>query len=195
MECRVFFDSLPIERPGVKERAKLIDEKFADGYCEAQSVSSESSGIVRDDEYVHRYVFSPVHMDGDKIKTAFFSDSQHGGLSCQRSTEQVASAQIHERGYMMVRAHNEASNDPDESRSYLGVVSAKCGDVRKLRPRAEVASQGRSWDQPMMAVYDTAKAGDEEHIDVFQLAVGRKKSDIKQARRDLALVFTDSPVI
>ncbi|WP_122232736.1 hypothetical protein [Pseudomonas syringae] len=193
MECRVFFDALPVDRPDVKNRAALIDGKFADGHCEAQSVSSSSPGVVRDDEFMHRFVFSPVHMDGDRVKTAFFSDCQYGGLSCQRSTEQVANYRIHERGQMMVTMYNEASNDPGDSRSYLGVVSANCGDVRHLRPRAGVADQAGVWDQAMMAVYDTAKAGDEEHIDVFQLAVGRRKSDLKQARRDLALVFTDTP--
>ncbi|WP_155952208.1 hypothetical protein [Pseudomonas sp. CHM02] len=173
----------------------MIDEKYANGFCESQSVSQASSGVVRDEEFVHRYVFSPVHMDGDKVKTAFFSDCQHGGLSCQRSDEHVADAQIHDRGHMMVALYNEARNDSDDPRTYLGVVTAKCCDIRMLKPRPEVADQMAVWDQPMMAIYDTAKIEDERHIDIFQLAVGRKKSELKQARRDLALVFTDAPAI
>lgn len=195
MECRVFFDSLPSERPENRDRARLIDEKFPEARCEAESVSRSSPGVVQDAEFAHRFVFSPVHMDGEKIKTAFFSDCQHAGLSCQRSEIEGVDRGTHDLGLAIVAAWNEESGDPDNQRSYLGVVTAKCGDIRLLKPHPSSPEHGTVWDQPMMGIYDTGKLGDERHIDVFQLAVGRRKSDLKQARRDLALVFTTTPCL
>lgn len=195
MECKVFFDSLPSERPEVRERARLIDEQFPGARCEAESVSSSSPGVVQDAEFAHRFVFSPVHMDGEKIKTAFFSDCQSVGLSCQRSEIEDVDRETHDRGLAIVAAWNKESGDPDTQRSYLGVVSANCGNIRLLKPHPSSSEHATAWDQAMMGIYDTGRLGDERHIDVFQLAVGRRKSDLKQARRDLALVFTTTPCI
>jgi hypothetical protein len=192
MECRVFFEGLPTERPDLKLRAKLIDDQFPEGACETQSVSTTSNGIVEGQEYAHRFVFSPVHLDGEMIKAAFFSDCQYAGLSCQRSSSDSIDPSIHERGQRMVNEYNENRSEQDDERTYLGVVTARCSDIRNLVPlKNEASEQPQSaWDRPMMAVYGTGKTGDELHIDVFQLFSGRKKADLKQARRDLALVFT-----
>lgn len=195
MVCRTFFEALPVDRDNIKQRANLIDQQFPNGVCQLESVSDCSHGIVSDEEYAHRFVFSPIHMDGDVIKTAFFSDCQHVGLSCQRSADGTIDPSVHARGKQIVEAHNRNNSDSANDRSYLGVVTAKCGDVRALKPRPDAGPNSAIFDQPMMAIYDTAKLGDEAHIDIFQLSVDRKKALIKQARRDLALIFTRTPIV
>ncbi|AZD52191.1 hypothetical protein C4K19_0373 [Pseudomonas chlororaphis subsp. aurantiaca] len=182
MSCKAFFETLSNEREAVSMRATVIDTAFPDAYCETESVSRYSSGLVQSTEYLHRYVFSPIHMNGEKVKAALFSDCKDKGLSCERSPTSEVPADIHARGKALVDGWNAANPDSDSPRSYVGVVSAQCERIREL-----VAQ-----NQRMMAVYDTALADNPLHVDVFQI-VNRKRSDVKQARKDIADLFSQIP--
>ncbi|MFU2928703.1 MULTISPECIES: hypothetical protein [Pseudomonadaceae] len=196
MACREFFEALPEEREKLKERCRLIDNEHPNAVCELESVSATSPGIVKNEEFAHRFVFSPIHMDGELIKSSFFSDCQHGGLSCQRGSGKDVAPEVHDRGIAMVNKWNDdnAEDQTKAQRTYLGVVTAQVSKIRNLIPHPDAGETAGTYEQQMMAVYDTSKRGDEEHIDVFQLSVERKRSELKQARRDLALVFTRKPV-
>lgn len=193
MSCRDFFIGLPSDGQEIKKRAELIESAFPDGICQAESVSASSSGTVKGEEFVHRFVFSPVHVNPDgSLKTAFFSDCNTFGLSCQRSAVEIATPEIHALGSKMIDDFNAGRPTEKPERSYLGVVSANCDNVRMLRlADGSMPSQPKSG---MMAIYDTGLPENPEHVDVFQIHHGLKDYEIKQARRDLALVFTRTPV-
>ncbi|MNF99697.1 hypothetical protein D3C85_1140700 [compost metagenome] len=93
----------------------------------------------------------------------------------------------------MIQNFNAVRQPEKPERSYLGVVTANCNDVRMLR---SVDLTVQSYDKPMMAIYDTGLPDNAQHVDVFQLQrdQGLAKSEVKQVRRDLALVFTRTPV-
>lgn len=192
MTCRDFFAGLPTEGQESKDRAELIDETFPAGFCQRESVSEFSPGTVAGDEFLHRFVFSPVHIDSNGVlKTAFFSDCATFGLSCQRSGVAEPDAETHQIGTAMIEEFNARRQPEKPERSYLGVVSAKCDDVRMMRSSDPAAP---AYDRPMMAVYDTGLPDNPRHVDVFQfLPEGVQKSQLKQIRRDLALVFTRTP--
>lgn len=192
MSCRDFFGGLPEDGPESKNRSELIDDAFPGGVCQMESVSEHSPGVVAGDEFLHRFVFSPIHIDANGVlKTAFFADCATFGLSCQRSEVEAPDAETHQIGTSMIETFNAARLPEKPERSYLGVVTAKCDDIRMLRSNDADAP---TYDQPMMAVYDTSLADNIRHADVFQfLPNGFQKSQLKQIRRDLALVFSRSP--
>lgn len=192
MSCRDFFAGLPSGGEESKKRADLIDCAFPEGVCQTESVSDCSPGIVRGEEFLHRFVFSPVHIDTDgSLKTAFFSDCNTFGMSCQRSKSIVPEAKTHALGSAQIEKFNASRAPERPERSYLGVVSANCEAVRMLRSADATVVP---YEKPMMAIYDTALTENPEHVDIFQLQQGLEKFKIKQARRDLALVFTRTPV-
>ena len=92
-------------------------------------------------------------------------------------------ADIHDRGKALVDGWNAANPDADSPRSYVGVVSAKCEMIRDMLAQ----------NQRMMAVYDTALEDNPAHVDVFQI-VNRKRADVKQARKDIADLFSQIPL-
>lgn len=94
----------------------------------------------------------------------------------------------------MIEEFNAANVPEKPERSYLGVVTAKSHNVRCLIPEGAEESPH---EKEMMAVYDTALPGNVHHADVFQITQGRNltKSQAKQVRRDLALVFTKVPLM
>lgn len=194
MSCREFFAGLPSDGEENKKRADLIDSAYPAGFCQSESVSDCSPGIVRGEEYLHRFVFSPVHVNPDgSLKTSFFSDCSTFGLSCQRSGSVIPDAETHLLGDTMIQNFNAGRQPEKPERSYLGVVTANCDDVRMLRSTDPSVPP---YEKPMMAIYDTALPDNAKHVDVFQLQqeLGLAKSQVKQVRRDLALVFTRIPV-
>lgn len=192
MSCRDFFCGLPEDGPESKKRSELIDGAFPGGFCQMESVSEHSPSVVAGDEFLHRFVFSPIHIDANGVlKAAFFADCATFGLSCQRSEVEAPDAETHQIGSAMIEAFNANRQPEKPERSYLGVVTAKCDDVRMLRSSDANALK---YDNPVMAVYDTGLADNTRHTDVFQFVPdGFQKSQLKQIRRDLALVFTRSP--
>lgn len=197
MPCREFFESLPTSGPDIKNRADRIDQEYPNGQCELVSVSSVSAGVVDSAEFVHRFVISPHHVDKDsgQILPTFFNDCSTFGMSCQRSSSSQASQDIHSRGAAIVGDWNKANPESPKPRTYLGVVSAQCGSVRGMVPRADAPAQPQDYDKPVMAIYDTALADDLQHVDVCWVKADRDRSAMKLARLDLALVFTAVPAV
>lgn len=197
MPCREFFESLPTSGADLKNRADRIDEEYPNGQCELESVSSVSPGIVDNSEFVHRFVISPHHVDKDsgKILSTFFNDCSSIGMSCQRSDSSKATQDIHDRGTAIVDGWNKANPESSKPRAYLGVVSAECGNVRGMVPRADAPEQPQAYDKPAMAIYDTAEDGDLQHVDVCWVKADRERSTMKLARLELALVFTAVPAL
>lgn len=195
MSCREFFESLSTSGADPKKRADQIDQEYPNGQCELESVSSVSPGVVKSAEFAHRFVISPHHVDKDsgKILATFFNDCSSIGLSCQRSDSTHAGQDIHVRGAARVREWNTAN--PEKPRSYLGVVSAECGNIRGMVPRADAPEQPQNYDKPVMAIYDTAKTGDLQHVDICWVKADRDRSTMKLARQELALIFTAVPVL
>lgn len=186
MSCRVFFESLPVG-DRVSERASLIDGAHPKGVCEGESVSVYSCGVVRDDEFIHRYVFSPLHIHEGQVVTALFSDAKDKGLSCERSDSLVPSNDIHERGRVQARTFNETRRANQPERSYVGAVSAKVCAVRSLKEK----------DERIYGVYDTALPENTAHVDVFEIPasiVSLSKAEQKLARLLLKEAFTGEPV-
>ncbi|UDU81222.1 hypothetical protein [Pseudomonas sp. HN2-3] len=192
MSCRNFFDGLPEDGPESKKRSEMIDEAYPGGFCQVESVSGHSPGVVAGNEFLHRFVFSPIHIDEKgELTAAFFADCATFGLSCQRSDVDVPDAETNEIGAAMIESFNANRAPEKPERSYLGVVTAKCDDVRMLRT---IETGVTPYDQAVMAVYDTSLADNTRHADVFQFVpAGVERSKLKQIRRDLALVFTRSP--
>lgn len=186
MSCRLFFESLPTD-DRVSERADLIDSTHPMAACEVESVSPHSAGPVKDDEYLHRYVFSPLHVHDGKVVTALFSDAKNKGLSCERGYSYTPSADLHSRGENQVDAFNENRRPNQPKRTYVGAVTAKSDEVRNITLE----------NSRIYAVYDTGLANNPAHVDVFEMPSVMKsamKSEQKLARLALAEAFTDEPV-
>lgn len=167
----------------MSERAKLIDAAFPEAFCECQSVSKFSPGVVSGGEYLHRFVFSPLHLHEGEVLPALFSDVRDKGLSCERGLSLDIERETHERGRKQAELYNETKPDDKPKRVYVGSVSANCGIVRAL-----VMNNHR-----LLAVYDTALEANVAHSDVFEIA-GRTNSERKQARKDIADAFSKVPV-
>lgn len=183
MSCRLLFESLPSGPGEVNKRAEIIDKAYPDGYCECESVSKHSSSVVYDDEFVHRLVFSPIHITDGKINAAVFTDISNKGFSCDRSGTPETTPESHERGEARVQNWNQQHPDDPKQRSYLGTITARCGDIRSI------LSEGSK----VYAIYDTALAENESHADIFEIH-GRTRSQKKMARLLISELFTKSPV-
>jgi hypothetical protein len=139
--------------------------------------------VVGAGEYLHRFVFSPLHLHDGEVLPALFSDAKDKGLSCERADTAAIDPQSHERGHQQAEAYNLAKPDDKPERAYLGAVTATCVVLRSLMIE----------DKRILAVYDTALEDNSVHVDVFEVA-GRTNAERKQARKDLADAFTKVPV-
>ena len=185
MSCRIFFEGLPTG-DRVSERAGLIDSAHPSAECEAESVSEHSTGVIGNEEYLHRYVFSPLHLHEGKVVAALFTDAKDKGLSCERSQSSTPSAELHARGRAQVDSFNGNRRPNQSERSYVGTVTAQVLDVRKI-------SLG---DSRTYGVYDTGLPNNPAHVDVFEISSVVKsglKSEQKLVRLALAEAFTDEP--
>lgn len=181
MLCKVLFSSLPTTE-NVAERAALIDNAKPDGYCETESVSDFSPGPVRGEEYLHRYVFSPIHLHEGLVLPAFFNDAKDKGLSCERGAADFPVPDIHNRGKAQAQSFNGRRQPSQPERAYVGTVTAPVDGIRK------VVIEGKR----VFAIYDTALSDNPDHVDVFEIA-DRTKAQKKLARLALAELFTNTP--
>lgn len=183
MSCQALFDGLPSGRGEVSARAKLIDDSFPEAVCEFESVSRFSPGVVVNQEFLHRFVFSPLHMHDGEVLPALFNDAKDKGLSCERGSAFDTGPETHERGRQQAERYNQEKPADRPDRAYVGSVTASCGLIRSLM------MEGRR----LLAVYDTALETNVAHSDVFEIA-GRSNSEKKQARKDIADAFSKVPV-
>lgn len=183
MSCQALFEGLPNGRGEVSARAKLIDDSFPDAFCECESVSRFSPGVVAGGEFLHRFVFSPLHMHDGEVLPALFSDAKDKGLSCERGDALQIAPQTHERGRQQAQRFNETKPEDRPERAYVGSVTASCSLIRALLMN----------EQRLLAIYDTALEENVAHADVFEIA-GRTNAEKKQARKDIADAFSKVPV-
>lgn len=182
MPCKLLFAGLPTGN-GVADRAILIDKAQPEAACEAESVSEFSPGPVANEEYLYRYVFSPVHLYEGQVLPALFNDAKDKGLSCERGQSATPHPDLHGRGLAQVEAFNGRKQPSQPERSYVGAVTAQVDGVRKI-----VVEGARGF-----AVYDTALPDNPAHVDVFEIA-DRTRAQKKLARLALAQAFTDVPI-
>lgn len=183
MTCQALFEGLPSGRGEVSARAKLIDDSFPEAFCECESVSRFSPGVVGGEEFLHRFVFSPLHMHDGEVLPALFSDAKDKGLSCERGGSLKIEPETHERGRLQAQGFNQTKPEDRPERVYVGSVTASCGLIRSLLMN----------EKRLLSVYDTALEANVAHSDVFEIA-GRTNSEKKQARKDIADAFSKIPV-
>lgn len=183
MSCKVLFASLPTNE-NVAERATLIDAAKPDGECESESVSDFSPGPVSGAEFLHRYVFSPIHLHEGSVLPTLFNDAKDKGLSCERGPSESTPTDTHDRGKAQVHSFNERRQPSKPERAYVGTVTAPVSGVREIVME----------EQRVYGVYDTALADNPAHVDVFEIA-NRTRAQKKLARLALAELFTKVPAI
>lgn len=183
MSCRALFEGLPSGRGEVAKRAKLIDDSYPDAYCECETVSKFSPGVVMSGEFLHRFVFSPLHINDGEVLPTLFSDAKDKGLSCEWSENELIAPDSHGRGRKQAASYNLTKPDEKPERTYMGAVTASCLRLRELAMN----------DKRLLAVYDTSLEENVTHADVFEIA-GRSNAEKKQARKDIADAFSRMPV-
>lgn len=142
---------------------------------EQTSVSCYSPGVILEDERLIRALDQPVHfVDGEFSPTAFF-DAQIRGLSVNRLSHislsdvvQLAQNRVARVNQKKVLASvAEAGETPPAIRKAVGYVILSTTDLRNVRWRANGP------ERRVFGVYDTAKADDPSHGDVFFLIAGK----------------------
>lgn len=181
MNCAEFFSELP-QGPDVNKRAGLVQKHDPDGDCEDHQVSQHSAGPVKNDEFLLRCVYSPLHLDDEgNVNAAFFSDAKDKGLSCDRCSEDDSAAS-RERGQKSVEAYNAKLTPGQTPRQLVGLARVKVEAARQ----ASAQEAGRR----VFFVYDTALADNKAHVDVFQFALGTK-SEQQRHRKSLRDAFLE----
>ncbi|MEN8217983.1 MAG: hypothetical protein ABFS56_16770 [Pseudomonadota bacterium] len=162
-------------------RCKVLCLQFPHCACEQHSVSSYSPGIVQDDEYLVRLIFSPTHFNEQtgKLKPFAFLDCKDKGLSVNRLQ------------YTSVDELKQTAAFISCGRQIVGVVVAQCADIRAIVDEE---------NQRAFCVYDTATKNNQSHADICQAVAdtctktgkGRKRGS--QLRRKLMKIFSEHPL-
>lgn len=132
-----------------EDRAKALQ-------LELIEVVAISPGVVLDDEFVARQIFSPIHYDEDQdeIVAAAFQDVSDKGLSVNR-LNYASEQDIHTSG--LVKAEKDRERRPN--RKYIGFVESSVGDIRSIF-EDEIR---------IFTVYDSALPQAEHHADICQI--------------------------
>lgn len=133
-------------------------EVYPDCECEKYSVSDHSPGLVENCELLIRTVYSPIQINQatGQVDPAFFrNDALKRGLSINRKLH-VSQADLRKRIECKIARDRNAGKERDE---FYRVVTARCGDVRRL-----VSEDG----ERLFCVYDTASEEDVSHADICQ---------------------------
>ncbi|MBI3530382.1 MAG: hypothetical protein HY067_20745 [Betaproteobacteria bacterium] len=179
MDCKTFFAGLLAKRP--RDFAKLIENDFSNGACEAHSISPHSSGPVGDPEIVYRQIFAPMHIDPEtkEVVPLAFDDASSIGLSVNRTLH------ISFRGVCAL-GEDKANLDRTKGKTdrvFLGVIEAPVSDVRGI-----LQEKVRGF-----FVYDTATQTVPSHADICQKSGGTR--DVRAgARVDLCKSFSKRPL-
>lgn len=173
MDCRQFFE----QHAETSEVCKALQaQPEADQLAwEHQKASLHSPAPVDDEELLCRQVVDPTHYDSvsGSIKPTFFDDASSRGASCHR-LGYTSEAKIHQMTLARVQAHNAAAGAAVQ-RQAIGYAVMSASSMRNVR----ISPTGRRG----VGIYDTAKADDQSHADVCQLASG--KQDGKSVRAQL----------
>jgi len=164
-------------------RCKALCLQFPHCACEQHSVSSHSPGVVQDDEYLVRLIFSPTHFNEQtgKLKPFAFFDCKDKGLSVNRMQ------------YTSVEELKQTAAFISHGRRMIGVVVAKCADIRSIRDEE---------DERAFCVYDTATKNNQSHADICQavadtcqsIETGKGRKRGSKLRRKLMKLFSEPPL-
>ena len=133
-------------------------EEYPGCECEKYSVSDHSPGLVQDHELLIRTVYSPIQINQKtgQVDPAFFRhDARKRGLSINRKPH-IGEVDLRKKIEGKISRDRNAGKERDE---FYRVVSARCGDVRRL-----VSEDGKR----LFCVYDTAHQEDISHADICQ---------------------------
>lgn len=164
-------------------RCQTLCLQFPQCACEQNSVSSYSPGIVEDDEYLIRLIFSPTHFNEDtgKLKPFAFFDCKDKGLSVNRMR------------YTSIEELKNTAAFISHGRKIIGVVVAKCADIRAI-----IDEEGNR----AFCIYDTATKNNKSHADICQAladtceanATGKGRKLGSKLRRKLMKSFSEHPL-
>lgn len=149
--------------------------------CERFRMSAHSPRPVGQSENLARFVFSPLHLTkkGD-LNPSFFSHVTTKGCSLQRDS--IATEEE-------LREFVQAFLSRDTKRSWKGVVSARCADVRSITPGSSADGVRRA-----ICVYDTAEEGNPAHAEMCS-ARSIQEADAAELRRHLMAAFGDGKIL
>ena len=104
---------------------------YPDCECEKYSVSDHSPGLVENGELLIRTVYSPIQINQTtgQVDPAFFrNDALKRGLSINRK-HHVSHADLRKKIECKIARDRNEGKERDE---FYRVVTARCGDVRRL---------------------------------------------------------------
>lgn len=165
----------PIDFP---DRVAAINDCAPNCACERYKMSRHSPGTVRDEELVERFVFSPMHVNKKTGKPMpnLFSHAEKKGCSIQRARASNDEIQNFATGFLENPKH-----------AWLGVVSARCGEVRTMRLDGHV-------DQ-IACIYDTAEETNPSHAEICWTRGAVDAGDANELRKKLMDLFqADRPI-
>ncbi len=147
--------------------------------AELEPVSEYSPGIVLNEEYLARLIFTPIHVDDEtgEVNAAAFSDVKDKRLSVNR-IQHISRPDLAQKGCTKAETDKAAGKE----REFVGVIESACLDIRSIK-----VERNQSF-----CVVDTALENDTSHADVCQIKLGRKAGRL--ARTALMKAFTDKPV-
>jgi len=163
-------------------RCQALCLQFPHCICEQHSISSYSPGIVQDEEYLIRLIFSPTHFNEQtgQLKPFAFFDCKDKGLSVNRMQ------------YTSVEELKQTAAFISHGRKIIGVVVAKCADIRAVLDESERA----------FCIYDTATKNNPSHADICQAVAdacisnktGKGRKLGSKLRRKLMKLFSEHPL-
>ncbi|KEA51447.1 hypothetical protein DT73_17180 [Mangrovibacter sp. MFB070] len=165
-----------------KELSKEYDSSLS---LEKETVSEYSPGIISNEEYVCRQVFSPIHYDSDtgEIKSAAFDDVTNKGLSVNRLSC-LDEAGIHQLG--ITKAENDNVRKGNSERVYLGFAKSNVNEIRRIIDKFEDSDK----EKRIFAVYDSSLADVPSHADICQIehnqcssSLGKKATNMLRRAR------------
>ncbi|MCU7833944.1 MAG: hypothetical protein KZQ83_01735 [gamma proteobacterium symbiont of Taylorina sp.] len=146
-----------------KEKCKLLAENYNKTIeWEKLSVSEYSPGVVDDNEFIARQIFTPIHVEENgEIKTAAFDDALNKGLSVNR-LKCASEDNIHKSGEL--KAEHDRQYRPD--RQYIGFIKAEVSTIRSF------------WEceKRVYTAFDTALKDTPHHSDVCVILFGENNS-------------------
>lgn len=143
-------------------------------------MSKNSPGTVSSAETLARFIFSPIHVHKKTgaILPSLFSYAERQGCSVQRDaradTEELA-------------AFTSTFLKSNAKARWIGVVLAKCDDIRAIRLDGGSART--------TCVYDTAEESNPAHAEICWTAQALEEGDAGELRKKLLDAFkTSSPI-
>lgn len=164
-----------------KERVAKINSAAPDCCCEKFRMSRYSPNVVKDDEVLARFVFSPIHVNkkNGKIKPSIFSHVFTVGCSIQRDSIATPEELVH---------FSKNFLEGSEERSWEGVLLASCKSLRDVKINS---GKNRAF-----CIYDTANSHNPAHGEVSQSQYVIEEADGIELRHDLFTVFNNGePVL